>query len=137
MKRFLWAFIVFFWASLIFVPRGVQAQEATPSATPLPTSGQATTTPTPTVSTTPTNTPVPTASPTPTSQSSTSTPTPTPTTTAVGGVDDKTKKEVLGKASVLGSTSSGEDTVKWIVGGVIGFVMLFVGLGLTRIRVEE
>lgn len=102
------------------------AADPTPSPTPTVTSS----TPTPSVSESPT----PTASITVTPTSSVSA---TPTSKPVVGGDDK-KKEVLGKTSVLGSTSAGMEIAKWLVGGTVGFLTVLIGYKISRSNnVEE
>jgi len=103
-----------------------------------PTSSPTTTsTLTPTVSGSPTPTTSTTVTPT---SSASATPTPIksePTSKAAAGGDEK-KKEVLGKASVLGSTSAGLEIAKWLIGGTVGFLAVLIGFKIARSNnVEE
>lgn len=92
------------------------AQEATPSATP-----------TSIVSPTATLTPSPTPTVTPTTSPPTSTPQPS----------QESKKEVLGEATKLGSTNSGREIQKWIIGIVVATFAAIIGVKISRTRVEE
>lgn len=121
----------------LLVPLKVFAQES-PSPSPSPSASESHS-PSPSASTTPSPTPSPSPSPAAT-QGSSSSPSPS-ATSAVGAaspsVSPVAKKEVLGAATALGSTSAESDFIKWLAVLGVGVVTLIIGLRLVRSHAEE